>query len=202
MASWLRCKPTFQPVPRSSSISIFEELGQITDALACSEAEKLACHTAIDLLQKTFTTIPNRPLTWDVIFAWPLIVPNDFIQLIEERHPMALIILKQWCTPIFHGEEEWFLRGWAEQINQSVKKKVGERLPWAFSGSPRQMAPNDATPLKETSSTLPSVLSEVFLASRSNLEETEEDELSMEGTPTPQWLKCSMTDHYYHSSPD
>ncbi|RMZ85987.1 hypothetical protein DV737_g330, partial [Chaetothyriales sp. CBS 132003] len=69
-------------------------------------------------------------------FVWPITLHPQFLDLLSEKQPEALVILAHYCVVIYWGELDntWFLRGWAsymlETIKQSIPENWQEHLKW------------------------------------------------------------------------
>jgi hypothetical protein len=69
-------------------------------------------------------------------FVWPLTLPPQFLELLSEKQPEALVILAHYCVVIYWGEQDhtWFLAGWAgytlETIKRSIPESWHEHLSW------------------------------------------------------------------------
>jgi hypothetical protein len=135
IVSWLRHEPTLPTNTQNIDIlKLVEALESVNGASGYSVENRRICHTAIIYLREFFATVPLRPLTWDVIFTWPVTLSDDFLGLVEREHPVALIILAHWCVPVFRASDQWLLRAWDEKIIESVARTIGTRWQFAIRG--------------------------------------------------------------------
>jgi hypothetical protein len=57
--------------------------------------------------------------------AWPIIVPETYIQLVNQRRPEALILLAHFCLLLSKIDHVWFLKGICRRVLRSVCRMVG-----------------------------------------------------------------------------
>jgi hypothetical protein len=65
------------------------------------------------------------------VFVWPRVLTQDFITLLEQRHPAALIVFLYYCIVLQATEDIcWFLDGWSARLTRAIGKWLGD-APWA-----------------------------------------------------------------------
>lgn len=92
------------------------------------------CGVALDEWRRV-SAIPyanSRTVTLGVsLFVWPATITNEFIQLIHESRPEALVILAYYCVLLRKLGGIWFLKGAGERLMQAIVEEVGEEWsPW------------------------------------------------------------------------
>ena len=107
------------------------------------EIELSICRTALDQLRR----LASLPFTPDsgasfraITFVWPCIVPQAFLNLIEQKHALALVILAHFCVLLAHEDSCWFYRGHAAQIVCSIYQALPmgewrEKVEWPMQQS-------------------------------------------------------------------
>ncbi|KAE8448284.1 hypothetical protein EG329_009715 [Mollisiaceae sp. DMI_Dod_QoI] len=89
---------------------------------AWSEDEnKVYTDTAI-LLGRAFT---NRALdiaftTWDALRIWPMCISKEYMEMLRNQHPGALILLAHYCVLLKNIEGNWYFDGRATGLLRSV----------------------------------------------------------------------------------
>lgn len=71
-------------------------------------------------------------------FVWPINLPPEFVDLLSEKQPEALLILAYYCVIVYWGEQgtydTWFLKGWSRYMLETVKDLLPdswhEHLSW------------------------------------------------------------------------
>lgn len=54
---------------------------------------------------------------WNGIESWPRMLSAPFLDMLKSAHPLALVLVAQWCALLFmQGEQYWFLRGQAQRM--------------------------------------------------------------------------------------
>lgn len=65
------------------------------------------------------------------VFMWPRVLAQDFIALLEQRHPAALTVFLYYCIVLQATEDTcWFLGGWSARLTRAIGKRLGD-APWA-----------------------------------------------------------------------
>ncbi|ETS86362.1 hypothetical protein PFICI_00190 [Pestalotiopsis fici W106-1] len=68
-----------------------------------------ACHDAVQILQwifKQHCALPT-PINRQVVLAWPVRISQDFLDLLRNRQPEALVIMAYWAILLHRGREFW-----------------------------------------------------------------------------------------------
>ena len=91
------------------------------------DEEKNHCRAALVQLYSFFAGISLEPRNWEVLFTWPVMLSNEFLNLIMARHPLALIISAHWAVFVFRYHH-WLLDRWAGHIFYGVACSVGPEL--------------------------------------------------------------------------
>jgi hypothetical protein len=71
-------------------------------------------------------------------FVWPINLPAEFVDLLSEKQPEALLILAYYCIIVYWGEQgqydTWFLKGWSRYMLETIKDLLPvswhEHLEW------------------------------------------------------------------------
>lgn len=126
-SAWMRsprtnsCQPLQKPAFLRNLSYLSYAIHQLTFP---SLEEKELCHTALAQLYSFFAEMTITPLDWTVLSTWPVLLPADFINLIHEKRPMALVILAHWFVLVFQNSSHWLLRAWAERIVSGVSSFI------------------------------------------------------------------------------
>lgn len=59
-----------------------------------------------------------------MIFAWMYRIDESFQQALQERRPMALVILAHYMVLFARLEDMWIVEGWAGHIMEAVRRDV------------------------------------------------------------------------------
>lgn len=112
-------------------LEYLQELNATIDYELCSDDRREACNQAITVLRFWYSIMAaNLPTTWLLLLWWPAGVSPEFIQLLKERDPMALIIFCHWCAGMNTLPTIWYIDGWAKRMLGSMLKLLGPK--WAF----------------------------------------------------------------------
>lgn len=88
-----------------------------------------AYRTTLTMLRMCFIRMKNRPpyeCEVSISFLWPVMIPQDYISLLNRRRPEALIILAHYCVILHHLDDYWWMRGWAMHIIDNIKRELND----------------------------------------------------------------------------
>ena len=100
-------------------------LEQHNRSLITSEVDRVVFEQAINQLRHFFTLVSSRPMNWNFLIRWLILLPESFDELLKRGNAMALAILAHWCVPIHHAPYRWFMNDWAERIILDVANRLG-----------------------------------------------------------------------------
>ncbi|KAF2996965.1 hypothetical protein E8E14_004530 [Neopestalotiopsis sp. 37M] len=69
-----------------------------------------------------------EPLKYDFVwlFKWTAIVSQEYLALVRERRPAAMVVLAQFVAICSLFEEEWYLEGWVTNAMGAIEHVLGE----------------------------------------------------------------------------
>ena len=94
-----------------------------SDGPAAVDAYRLALAN----LRACFSRMNNKqPYECEVsiTFLWPVIIPQEFLTLLNLRRPEALIILAHYCIILHHLDNYWWMKGWARHIVENIDREI------------------------------------------------------------------------------
>ncbi|KAI1648352.1 uncharacterized protein F4817DRAFT_334731 [Daldinia loculata] len=123
---------------------IFEEAGPgshttelenfIQHSPALDANEKTVCKDALDRLQwflsraddakKSGTSLGTPFLS---LISWPVIIEADFLRLISERKPEALLVLAYYAIPLHFCRDVWIIRNAGQLLVQSIRLHLDQK---------------------------------------------------------------------------
>ncbi|KAJ8124176.1 hypothetical protein O1611_g9424 [Lasiodiplodia mahajangana] len=96
---------------------------KVTDSR--ERAEQSACAQAIDSLQRWVVLVSGKPCSWAHYVWWPADVPTEFVDLVNEKSPVALLVFVYWCAVLGRADQQWFLNGWASKAGGVAMAEMG-----------------------------------------------------------------------------
>ncbi|KZF23777.1 hypothetical protein L228DRAFT_246622 [Xylona heveae TC161] len=139
VTAWLKDKPdnsSSSSTPAHSHntdiLCRLSHLAAAIDTASFSAEEKRISRAALVQLYSFFASTPLEP-NFSILFTWPLILSDRFLDLIMARHPLALIIIAHWSIPVFQ-DQHWLFDKWADQIFHSVASIVGPKMLYMLQG--------------------------------------------------------------------
>jgi hypothetical protein len=88
-----------------------------------------ACLSAVETLQHVFDIQQGGRSPWNsrisAIQEWPVRVSSDYIQLLTQRRPEALVILAYYSVLLHHAKEYWIVRDVGSFLIKSISVHLG-----------------------------------------------------------------------------
>ena len=92
-----------------------------------------AYKAALESLRASFIRMNNRPAyecEVSIAFLWPVMIPQEYITMLNEKRPEALVILAYYCVILHHLDDYWWMRGWAMHIISNIHRELEDR--WLY----------------------------------------------------------------------
>ncbi|KAH8203051.1 hypothetical protein TruAng_002779 [Truncatella angustata] len=96
-----------------------------------------ACSAAIHALLWVFGRhgeLP-KPISTHIPLAWPVLISTEFVALLQQREPVALVILAHWAVLLHYNRDFWVFgncgQGIIEAIGDHLGPLWGPQLAWA-----------------------------------------------------------------------
>lgn len=92
-----------------------------------------AYKTALATLRVCFVRMNNRPpyeCEVSIAFLWPVLLPQEYITMLNEKRPEALVILAHYCIILHHLDDYWWMRGWATHIINNIHHELDDN--WLY----------------------------------------------------------------------
>ena len=127
---------------RPANIEHIKELREMMSETAKSDPDLEMYLFALDALAKSFSSeaIPGARATQaspQVAFVWFYQVSDTFVQRLQERRPLALLILSYFCVELNDLSSFWWMKGWAQhllsEIYSCISKDFQIWLRWPMS---------------------------------------------------------------------
>lgn len=65
--------------------------------------------------------------TWNVLGSWPVRIEDEYVNLLHDRHPGALVLLAYYCIILKKLEKWWYFEGRAVKLMTSIVGALDER---------------------------------------------------------------------------
>ncbi|OTA61406.1 hypothetical protein K449DRAFT_331234 [Hypoxylon sp. EC38] len=100
----------------------------IQDSHTLSDGEKVTCKDALERIQWFLSRIdgaemedPSLVTTFLSLISWPVIIDADFLRLVSERTPEALLVLSYYAIPLHQCRSVWVVRLAGKLLFESVR---------------------------------------------------------------------------------
>ena len=142
---WLEQGPfaaSMLPTPSNPNTGLPPEIEAIISTLSERNSELTTDSTtqdayaaAIGMLRQTFLLAAEKPGAKMMALPFPIMVPDEFMEKLSGRDPMALVILAHYGVVLYWLRGYIWLRGWGKETVDAVKYAVGPEwrlcLEWA-----------------------------------------------------------------------
>lgn len=100
-----------------------------------SLAELRICEKALDQLREAYSLPHSKFNTWwnikSAVYAWAVVVSQEFVDLVVRRLPEALVILAYYCALVKRLNSCWYFAGIGEAMLGTIEETLtSEWLPW------------------------------------------------------------------------
>lgn len=84
---------------------------------------------ALEEMKRTYVLWTDQsPTQWetDDVFVWILAASHEFLELLREQKPVALVDLRLFCPLLHRLEWMWWIDGWAIHLLSRIHGILGE----------------------------------------------------------------------------
>jgi len=115
----------------NSGIDHLPELRDQISRVNPPETELKTYMTALDQLSERFDVVSSYSRASQVfpqqVFVWLYLLEDDFVRLLQEDKPIALVILSYFCILLNSiGSSFWWNRGWMEHLLSEIHSSLGQ----------------------------------------------------------------------------
>ncbi|VUC31065.1 unnamed protein product [Clonostachys rosea] len=97
------------------------------------------CSDSIDKLESWLHLTAGQPRTWLHFIWWPGELSDEYIQLLSDKNPKAVIIFLHWCAIMAKAPKRWFVEGWAQRIAECALHDLDQHWSGEVSWARRQL---------------------------------------------------------------
>jgi hypothetical protein len=80
-------------------------------------------------LQQWIERCNAPPISWSFYSGWPSFVPKDFLNLVEEKNEVTLLIIAHWCG-VLYQLKTLGIKAWAYRAGRYVMEEIQNREWW------------------------------------------------------------------------
>ncbi|KAL3459175.1 hypothetical protein BJX64DRAFT_206625 [Aspergillus heterothallicus] len=130
---------TLVSVSTPSSLGVLEN----SHAGTWSDEVKATYTRAATQLSRSFAYLhriypdTSKITTWDILRVWPMEVSMEYMALLQQGHPAALVLLANYCVLLRYMERHWYFEGKAAMLLEGICRRLGEKwsrsLEWPVS---------------------------------------------------------------------
>ncbi|KAL3472568.1 hypothetical protein BJX99DRAFT_213075 [Aspergillus californicus] len=116
--------------PTNPQASHVARLRDLIKRQMLDDTEESVYFHALSQLEASFDFIQaaNKPLEWGMAFVWPVILKQEFLNLLGRLRPVPLVILSYYCMLLCQFNDLWFLDGWAKALLTEIGDTLTSEL--------------------------------------------------------------------------
>lgn len=117
--------PVLLPPREQAALDLVAESWRSEDIIP--SPVKMTLETTLQMLKSVYslTLMQNDISIISATMAWMTLVPEEFILLVEDRIPEALLILASYCVILKKMDDVWWCRGIANNLLMTLIKFLG-----------------------------------------------------------------------------
>ncbi|KAL8969240.1 MAG: hypothetical protein Q9183_002090 [Haloplaca sp. 2 TL-2023] len=81
---------------------------------------------SIEMLSNSFPTVTGEPARLGAAIGWPVFIDPEFLRLLKQDDPMALIITAHYSAALHAFSGFWWLEGLGSRLTKSIHQVLGE----------------------------------------------------------------------------
>ncbi|KAF7587789.1 hypothetical protein BBP40_006699 [Aspergillus hancockii] len=104
-------------------------LSQLIESDIPKPEQRTICFQALECLKASFRTIQHTelPLECGMVYMWPLAVDDAFIDLLKQKHEIALVLLTFYCAQLHVFSCYWFIGSRSHQLFLKIADVLADR---------------------------------------------------------------------------
>ncbi|KAL8870447.1 MAG: hypothetical protein Q9174_003516 [Haloplaca sp. 1 TL-2023] len=95
---------------------------------------------SIEMLSNSFPTAAGEPARLGATIGWPVFIDPDFLRLLKQYDPMALVITAHYGAALHAFSGFWWLKGLGSRLTEAIYQVLGEGYRPALEWSLQQVA--------------------------------------------------------------
>lgn len=84
----------------------------------------MALRNVIHSLRYFFTLVLPQPLSRADLLRWVVAVSPEYIALLRNHDPAAMVILAHWCVPAANAPAKWYVEYWPRRVVLSIAQET------------------------------------------------------------------------------
>jgi len=64
--------------------------------------------------------VERFPSGINLVLMWAVMIPEEYIHLLQRHKPLALVISANFCFVLHHFRHVWWLNGWSMRVLRTI----------------------------------------------------------------------------------
>lgn len=114
------------------NVLAYSRLRDLSEALGKQSSDQHAveiCQSSLRTLHEVVGELSQRHDT-ALAFIWPMRVNPDYLILLEDKRPEALLVFAYYCALLHLMSSRWFTKAWPRSILESIRDSIEEQWIW------------------------------------------------------------------------
>ncbi|CAI7601738.1 unnamed protein product [Penicillium bialowiezense] len=112
--------PSLSDSSRSAILSLYE----VSNTQILNHDDRQAFQATIHLLEDLFANIDNGAEPVSKTFMWISELPSRFADLLDARHPFALVIFGHYCVVLHQLRWLWWISSWGHRLLHPISRTL------------------------------------------------------------------------------
>jgi hypothetical protein len=128
-APWVGLDPnqsTTLPATEEAQLSALPSAWH-SEQVALSPEHKMILDQALSKVRRVFSLLVNNPQISKLssVMAWFSMISEDFLKMLEQKIPEALLVVVFYCVALKKAEHMWWVRGKGENLLRTLLAELG-----------------------------------------------------------------------------
>ncbi|KAJ5146985.1 hypothetical protein N7526_000337 [Penicillium atrosanguineum] len=118
--------------PSGKNVLAYSRLHDLSEALGKQSSDQHAveiCQSSLRTLHEVVEELPQMHDT-ALAFIWPMRATPDYLVLLEDKRPEALLVFAYYCALLQLMSSRWFIKGWPLSILESIRDTIEDKWIW------------------------------------------------------------------------
>jgi hypothetical protein len=104
--------------------AVLDDLDAFNKAITDDQDLRTIYQRTIQNLRSYYSRVPNYPSDLSQVVGWPKSLGSEYLALLHQKQPMALIILAHWCVSVHRASHRWFMSRWAGKVTALIAYSI------------------------------------------------------------------------------
>ena len=104
--------------------SVLDDLDAFNGTITDREELRTIYQRTIQDLRSYYRVVPRYPSDLSQVVGWLASLSSDYLAMLHQKQPMALVILAHWCVSVHRTSHRWYMSRWATKVTSLIAYAV------------------------------------------------------------------------------